>query len=107
MDLEFNRKTHIIIISNAEQVELRELYSAIRKWEYDNITEPVVVRGCGFVRIASGARTSPIVTLVGGWRISSESKVTIVGGLFRAEAADGNYVSPIAAGVNDSITIRN
>ena len=69
--------------------------------------EPEAVRGCGFVRIANGARTSPIVTLIGGWRISSEDKVIIVGGPFRAEDEDGNYVSPVAAGVNDNITIRN
>jgi hypothetical protein len=107
MDLELNRQTRTILISNAEQVELRDLYSTLREWEYDNIVETEVARGCGSVQVSSGVRTSPIVTLIGGWRILSKEKVTIVGGLFRAEDEDGNYVSPVAAGFNDNITVRN
>jgi hypothetical protein len=96
MELSFDRKSQLITIQSNDIVDLHIFYRRICDWlaRPDNMSLSDIARGEGFIPVAGGLRTVPVITLL-NWRISANEPLIISGGYLGAVDENHEAVSPV------------
>ena len=107
MKLSFNPKEHIVTIHDGGLIEFLDLYRAIREWEasFEGITFSHILEGSGNVELYDGSRTPRVMIFVGGWQLSADNPVSIIGGYVAGRDRDGSPRNPIVDDSRDKVKL--
>ena len=108
-NLSFDPQKMSLKIETEGVIGVIALYKKIREWEASEagIVFPEVLEGIDRTMLPGGEQTAVVIVFINGWRLASDVRVQLVGGLIAGKDKEGKACHPVVEASRSNIQLAS